>query len=284
MSFLPINMFKTGTVTSYDKDAGRGIITDETGEEYVILANNIVKTHTTQFLEKDDSVKFIPYYGDPSMQQAGIAQPLIGIDNNKPNNHEVYFILECYFHGEGKHEIERIKCLVAPTTDKIMFPDVFKAKSAYEFMQCPEQSFFVDTLSGKHEIERIKCLVAPTTDKIMFPDVFKAKSAYEFMQCPEQSFFVDTLSDIKSAYEFMQCPEQSFFVDTLSDILKLNVVNALSQMSKIPKDTIEDNLHIIIDEFSISAADIKTNIIYWTVTGSFKQNGEIHYKVFGTEE
>lgn len=210
-----VNMFKTGTVTSYDKDAGRGIITDETGEEYVILANNIVKTHTTQFLEKDDSVKFIPYYGDPSMQQAGIAQPLIGIDNNKPNNHEVYFILECYFHGEGKHEIERIKCLVAPTTDKIMFPDVFKAKSAYEFMQCPEQSFFVDTLS---------------------------------------------------------------------DILKLNVVNALSQMSKIPKDTIEDNLHIIIDEFSILASDTKTNIIYWTVTGSFKQNGEIHYKVFGTEE
>ena len=203
-------MFKTGTVTSYDKDAGRGIITDETGEEYVILANNIVKTHTTQFLEKDDSVKFIPYYGDPSMQQAGIAQPLIGIDNNKPNNHEVYFILECYFHGEGKHEIERIKCLVAPTTDKIMFPDVFKAKSAYEFMQCPEQSFFVDTLS---------------------------------------------------------------------DILKLNVVNALSQMSKIPKDTIEDNLHVIIDEFFISAADIKTNIIYWTVTGSFKKNDEIHYTV-----
>lgn len=210
-----VNMFKTGTVTSYDKDAGRGIITDETGEEYVILANNIVKTHTTQFLEKDDSVKFIPYYGDPSMQQAGIAQPLIGIDNNKPNNHEVYFILECYFHGEGKHEIERIKCLVAPTTDKIMFPDVFKAKSAYEFMQCPEQSFFVDTLS---------------------------------------------------------------------DILKLNVVNALSQMSKIPKDTIEDNLHVIIDEFSILASDTKTNIIYWTVTGSFKQNGEIHYTVFGTEE
>lgn len=210
-----VNMFKTGTVTSYDKDAGRGIITDETGEEYVILANNIVKTHTTQFLEKDDSVKFIPYYGDPSMQQAGIAQPLIGIDNNKPNNHEVYFILECYFHGEGKHEIERIKCLVAPTTDKIMFPDVFKAKSAYEFMQCPEQSFFVDTLS---------------------------------------------------------------------DILKLNVVNALSQMSKIPKDTIEDNLHIIIDEFFILASDTKTNIIYWTVTGSFKQNGEIHYTVFGTEE
>lgn len=209
------DMFKTGTVTSYDKDAGRGIITDETGEEYVILANNIVKTHTTQFLEKDDSVKFIPYYGDPSMQQAGIAQPLIGIDNNKPNDHEVYFILECYFHGEGKHEIERIKCLVAPTTDKIMFPDVFKSKSAYEFMQCPEQSFFVDTLS---------------------------------------------------------------------DILKLNVVNALSQMSKIPKDTIEDNLHIIIDEFSILASDTKTNIIYWTVTGSFKQNDEIHYKVFGTEE
>lgn len=197
-----VNMFKTGTVTSYNKDAGRGIITDETGEEYVILANNIVKTHTTQFLEKDDSVKFIPYYGDPSMQQAGIAQPLIGIDNNKPNDHEVYFILECYFHGEGKHEIERIKCLVAPTTDKIMFPDVFKAKSAYEFMQCPEQSFFVDTLS---------------------------------------------------------------------DIIRLNVVNALSQMSKIPKDTIEDNLYVIIDEFSISAADIKTNIIYWTVTGSFKK-------------
>lgn len=47
-----VNMFKTGTVTSYNKDAGRGIITDETGEEYVILANNIVKTHTTQFLEK----------------------------------------------------------------------------------------------------------------------------------------------------------------------------------------------------------------------------------------
>lgn len=210
-----VNMFKTGTVTSYDKDAGRGIITDETGEEYVILANNIVKTHTTQFLEKDDSVKFIPYYGDPSMQQAGIAQPLIGIDNNKPNDHEVYFILECYFHGEGKHEIERIKCLVAPTTDKIMFPDVFKSKSAYEFMQCPEQSFFVDTLS---------------------------------------------------------------------DILKLNVVNALSQMSKIPKDTIEDNLHVIIDEFSILASDTKTNIIYWTVTGSFKQNGEIHYTVFGAEE
>ena len=205
-----VNMFKTGTVTSYDKDAGRGIITDETGEEYVILANNIVKTHTTQFLEKDDSVKFIPYYGDPSMQQAGIAQPLIGIDNNKPNDHEVYFILECYFHGEGKHEIERIKCLVAPTTDKIMFPDVFKAKSAYEFMQCPEQSFFVDTLS---------------------------------------------------------------------DIIRLNVVNALSQMSKIPKDTIEDNLYVIIDEFSISAADIKTNIIYWTVTGSFKKNDEIHYTV-----
>lgn len=136
------------------------------------------------------------------MQQAGIAQPLIGIDNNKPNDHEVYFILECYFHGEGKHEIERIKCLVAPTTDKIMFPDVFKAKSAYEFMQCPEQSFFVDTLS---------------------------------------------------------------------DIIRLNVVNALSQMSKIPKDTIEDNLYVIIDEFSISAADIKTNIIYWTVTGSFKK-------------
>lgn len=203
-------MFKTGTVTSYNKDAGRGIITDETGEEYVILANNIVKTHTTQFLEKDDSVKFIPYYGDPSMQQAGIAQPLIGIDNNKPNDHEVYFILECYFHGEGKHEIERIKCLVAPTTDKIMFPDVFKAKSAYEFMQCPEQSFFVDTLS---------------------------------------------------------------------DIIRLNVVNALSQMSKIPKDTIEDNLYVIIDEFSISAADIKTNIIYWTVTGSFKKNDEIHYTV-----
>lgn len=210
-----VNMFKTGTVTSYDKDAGRGIITDETGEEYVILANNIVKTHTTQFLEKDDSVKFIPYYGDPSMQQAGIAQPLIGIDNNKPNDHEVYFILECYFHGEGKHEIERIKCLVAPTTDKIMFPDVFKSKSAYEFMQCPEQSFFVDTLS---------------------------------------------------------------------DILRLNVVNALSQMSKIPKDTIEDNLHVIIDEFSILASDTKTNIIYWTVTGSFKQNGEIHYTVFGAEE
>lgn len=205
-----VNMFKTGTVTSYNKDAGRGIITDETGEEYVILANNIVKTHTTQFLEKDDSVKFIPYYGDPSMQQAGIAQPLIGIDNNKPNDHEVYFILECYFHGEGKHEIERIKCLVAPTTDKIMFPDVFKAKSAYEFMQCPEQSFFVDTLS---------------------------------------------------------------------DIIRLNVVNALSQMSKIPKDTIEDNLYVIIDEFSISAADIKTNIIYWTVTGSFKKNDEIHYTV-----
>lgn len=203
-----VNMFKTGT--SYNKDAGRGIITDETGEEYVILANNIVKTHTTQFLEKDDSVKFIPYYGDPSMQQAGIAQPLIGIDNNKPNDHEVYFILECYFHGEGKHEIERIKCLVAPTTDKIMFPDVFKAKSAYEFMQCPEQSFFVDTLS---------------------------------------------------------------------DIIRLNVVNALSQMSKIPKDTIEDNLYVIIDEFSISAADIKTNIIYWTVTGSFKKNDEIHYTV-----
>lgn len=210
-----VNMFKTGTVTSYDKDAGRGIITDETGEEYVILANNIVKTHTTQFLEKDDSVKFIPYYGDPSMQQAGIAQPLIGIDNNKPHDHEVYFILECYFHGEGKHEIERIKCLVAPTTDKIMFPDVFKSKSAYEFMQCPEQSFFVDTLS---------------------------------------------------------------------DILRLNVVNALSQMSKIPKDTIEDNLHVIIDEFSILASDTKTNIIYWTVTGSFKQNGEIHYTVFGAEE
>ena len=205
-----VNMFKTGTVTSYNKDAGRGIITDETGEEYVILANNIVKTHTTQFLEKDDSVKFIPYYGDPSMQQAGIAQPLIGIDNNKPNDHEVYFILECYFHGEGKHEIERIKCLVAPTTDKIMFPDVFKAKSAYEFMQCPEQSFFVDTLS---------------------------------------------------------------------DIIRLNVVNALSQMSKIPKDTIEDNLYVIIDEFSISAADIKTNIIYWTGTGSFKKNDEIHYTV-----
>lgn len=204
------DMIKTGTVTSYNKDAGRGIITDETGEEYVILANNIVKTHTTQFLEKDDSVKFIPYYGDPSMQQAGIAQPLIGIDNNKPNDHEVYFILECYFHGEGKHEIERIKCLVAPTTDKIMFPDVFKAKSAYEFMQCPEQSFFVDTLS---------------------------------------------------------------------DIIRLNVVNALSQMSKIPKDTIEDNLYVIIDEFSISAADIKTNIIYWTVTGSFKKNDEIHYTV-----
>ena len=198
-----VNMFKTGTVTSYNKDAGRGIITDETGEEYVILANNIVKTHTTQFLEKDDSVKFIPYYGDPSMQQAGIAQPLIGIDNNKPNDHEVYFILECYFHGEGKHEIERIKCLVAPTTDKIMFPDVFKAKSAYEFMQCPEQSFFVDTLS---------------------------------------------------------------------DIIRLNVVNALSQMSKIPKDTIEDNLYVIIDEFSISAADIKTNIIYWTVTCIFRKN------------
>lgn len=210
-----VNMFKTGTVTSYNKDAGRGIITDETGEEYVILANNIVKTHTTQFLEKDDSVKFIPYYGDPSMQQAGIAQPLIGIDNNKPNDHEVYFILECYFHGEGKHEIERIKCLVAPTTDKIMFPDVFKAKSAYEFMQCPEQSFFVDTLS---------------------------------------------------------------------DIIRLNVVNALSQMSKIPKDTIEDNLYVIIDEFSISAADIKTNIIYWTVTGSFKKNDEIHYTVCDAEE
>jgi len=29
-----VNMFKTGTVTSYNKDAGRGIITDETGEEY----------------------------------------------------------------------------------------------------------------------------------------------------------------------------------------------------------------------------------------------------------
>ena len=73
--------------------------------------------------------------------------------------------------------------------------------------------------------------------------------------------------------------QQSFFVDTLSDIIRLNVVNALSQMSKIPKDTIEDNLYVIIDEFSISAADIKTNIIYWTVTGSFKKNDEIHYTV-----
>lgn len=36
-------MFKTGTVTSYNKDAGRGIITDETGEEYVILANQYCK-------------------------------------------------------------------------------------------------------------------------------------------------------------------------------------------------------------------------------------------------
>lgn len=204
------DMIKTGTVTSYNKDAGRGIITDETGEEYVILANNIVKTHTTQFLEKDDSVKFIPYYGDPSMQQAGIAQPLIGIDNNKPNDHEVYFILECYFHGEGKHEIERIKCLVAPTTDKIMFPDVFKAKSAYEFMQCPEQSFFVDTLS---------------------------------------------------------------------DILHLNLVNALSHMSKIPEDIIENNLHNIIEKFVVSAVDVKTNTVCWTITGSMTENGDLPYTV-----
>lgn len=31
-----VNMFKTGTVTSYNKDAGRGIITDETGASCII--------------------------------------------------------------------------------------------------------------------------------------------------------------------------------------------------------------------------------------------------------
>lgn len=203
------DMFKTGTVTSYDKDVGRGVITDEKGEEYVILANNIVKTHTTQFLEKDDSVLFVPYYGDPSMQQAGMAKPLIGIDNNKPNDHKIYFILECYINDE------------------------------------------------KHEIERIKCLTAPTTDKIMFRDIFQAKSAYGFMQCPEQNFFVDTLSNI----------------------LHLNLVNALSHMSKIPEDIIENNLHNIIEKFVVSAVGVKTNTVCWTITGSMTENGDLPYTV-----
>ena len=72
----------------------------------------------------------------------------------------------------------------------------------------------------------------------------------------------------KSAYEFMQCPEQNFFVDTLSNILHLNLVNALSHMSKIPEDIIENNLHNIIEKFVVSAVDVKTNTVCWTITGS----------------